>query len=528
MKRIYLSMPDKWKKDLMKIAIIIFAITFTHSQLFFAHAASSTNVSLDNDLYRDMEFWAAEGLIESQLLSIKPLTKSEAGKQIAAALDKCSAMETPSATCRNIRERYAKLFAPEIAEARNTETTANTFLKPLESASVSYRYLDGAFSIYNNEGIPYGDGHNAAIQFESNARLWKVLSFSIQPQLAYYGDAGNKNEGSEFDMRLQKGYAKLTACNLELEVGRDSLWWGPGYHGALLMSNNAQPFDLIKLSNPEPVLLPWIFSRLGLVQFNLIFSQLNDERTGSELANPFLYGLRLGIKPHPYLELGATHLVLFGGPERRDLSFEDILKTLYSNTNRNGQKTDSNQEVAVDFALTFPNIGNYIFLADGLKIYCEIGAEDTGFLPDRRAYIGGFALYKPFALERAVLRGEYANLSPNSVPDAWYDHPFYPMRYEENLFGHHAGNDSEDFFVEWSQDFEKLFYKLGFDRERNGFQTKTSTEARNQYSGEIGYRFNANSKVTLRYVYERINNFGNAANDSESNQFVGIDAMIYF
>jgi len=475
-----------------------------------------------------MEFWAAEGLIESQLLSIKPLARSEAGRQIAAALDKCAAMEKPSSTCRNIQEHYAKLFAPEIAEARDNENVRNTFLKPLESASVSYKYLDGAYSIYNNEGIPYGDGHNAIIQLESNARLGKALSFSIEPRLAYFGNAGNKNEGSEFDVRLHKGYAKLTVFNLELEVGRDSLWWGPGYHGALLMSNNAHPFDLIKLSNPEPVVLPWIFSYLGPVQFNLIFTQLNDERKGSELANPFLYGLRLGIKPHRYLELGASHLAQFGGPERRDMSVSDIITTLYSNTNHDNEKTDSNQEFAVDFALTIPNIKKYIFLADGIKLYCELGAEDTGNPPDRRAYVAGFAFFKPFNLERAVFRGEYADLSPNSVPLAWYKHASYPMTYEGRVFGHHVGSDAEDIYLEWFQGFEKLFYKLGFDREESGVQTKVSSQFKNQYLAEIGYRVNTNSKVTLRYVYEETDNVDNIADDSERNQFIGLDATIYF
>jgi len=246
------------------------------------------------------------------------------------------------------------------------------------------------------------------------------------------------------------------------------------------------------------------------------------------LANPFLYGLRLAIKPHPYLELGASHLVLFGGPERRDLSFGDLIKTLYSNQNHDNEKTDSNQEFAVDFALTIPNIKKYIFLADGIKFYCEVGAEDTGTPPDRRAYLGGIALYNPFSLERTVLRGEYGNLSPNSVPDAWYKHSYYPMRYEGNVFGHHAGTDSEDIFVEWSQDFEKLFYKLSFDRERNGIQSKTSTQSKNQYSVEVGYRVNVNSKITLHYVYEDIDNFDNVAGDEERNQFIGMDATIYF
>lgn len=513
---------------LIRIEIIIFALLLTPISFVPAHAASSTNVSLERDLYSDMEFWAAEGLIGSQLYSIKPFAGSEVGRQLVAALDKCYAMKTPSATCRNIQKQYAKLFDAEIAEARSPEHISNTFLKPVETFSVSYKYLSGPFSIYNNEGIHYGEGHNAMIQLQSQARLWNVFSFFVQPALIYNQHVGLDEDGSSTDLRLHKGYAKLTIYNIELEVGRDSLWWGPGYHGVLLMSNNAQPFDMIKLSNPEPILLPWIFSYLGPVQFNLIFSQLNDERKGAELANPFLYGLRLGFKPHPYLELGVTHLAMFGGPGRRDLSLGEIITTLYGNSNRDAEKTDSNQQFAADFSLTIPNIKKYIFLADGIKLYCEAGGEDSGYPPDRRAYIAGLALFKPFGLERAVFRGEYANLSPKSAPDAWYNHQYYPMRYEGQIFGHHVGSDAEDIFIEWSQSFEKFFYKLGFDRERSGIKTKIYPQGKNQYFGEMGWRFNPNASITLRYAYEEINNAGNVQDERQRNHFLGVEAAIYF
>jgi len=108
------------KRYLIGAVIVVFAVVFIHvpySEAYLnlftkisagneldagdepvssrpAGSGSSTNVSLDNDLYRDMESWAAEGLIDSQILSIKPLTKNEAGRQIAAALDKCAAMES--------------------------------------------------------------------------------------------------------------------------------------------------------------------------------------------------------------------------------------------------------------------------------------------------------------------------------------------------------------------------------------------------------------------------------------------------
>jgi hypothetical protein len=512
----------------MGIAVIICAILLTHIPFFPAQAASSTNVPLDDEVYRDIEFWAAEGLIESQLSSIKPFARSEVGKQIIIALDRCDAMETPTATCKNIQAHYVKLFEAEIAEARSVENVRGTFVKPVEKASLAYQYLSGPYSNYNTEGIHYNDGQNAMIQLQSSARLWNAFSFYVQPLFLYNQHSVIDAEGSNIEVRLHTGYGKLNIFNLEVEVGRDSLWWGPGYHGSLLMSNNAHPFDMIKLSNPEPILLPWIFSYLGPVQFNLFFSQLNDERKGNYQANPFLYGLRLGIKPYPFLELGASHLVEFGGPGRRDMSVGDIITTLYSNTNRDNLTTDSNQEFAVDFALTIPKIKKYVFLVDGIKLYCEVGAEDSGNPPDRRAYIAGFALFKPFNLERSVFRGEYAIMSPYSVPDAWYNHGSYPMYYEGQVFGHHAGSDAEDIFVEWSQDFEKLFYKLSYDRERSGIQTKTCPQFKNQYSVEIGYRINFHSEITLRYAYEEINNLGNVQDERQRNHLLGLEASLLF
>ena len=249
------------RKYLMRIAIIISALLLTQISFVSAYAASSTNVTLESDLYHDMEFWAAEGLIESNLSSIKPFARSEVGRQLVTALDKCNAQKTPSATCLKIQRQYAKLFEAEITEARSPEHISGTFLKPIENFSVSYNYLSGPFTVYNNEGIHYGEGQNALVQLQTEARLWGVFSFFVQPALIYnqhsgwtftstssaYGDSTTYAEdGGSINLQLHKGYVKLNVFNFEVEVGRDSLWWGPGYHAALLMSNNAPPMDMIK------------------------------------------------------------------------------------------------------------------------------------------------------------------------------------------------------------------------------------------------------------------------------------------
>ena len=81
------------------IAIIISVLLLAPISLVPVHAASSTNVTLENDIYRDMELWAAEGLIESNLYSIRPFARSEIGNMLVAAYDKCHTAKTPSATC---------------------------------------------------------------------------------------------------------------------------------------------------------------------------------------------------------------------------------------------------------------------------------------------------------------------------------------------------------------------------------------------------------------------------------------------
>lgn len=494
-----------------------------------AHAASTTNVSLERDLYREMELWAAEGLIGSNMYSFRPFARSEVGNQLAAALHQCGMMKKPSAACKDIQDRYAKLFEAEIAEARSPDGTTGTFLKPVESFSVAYHYLDGPFSVFNKEGIPYNNGHNALVQIQSHARLGKVISVFVEPVFIFNERKTVDNDSDRTEVRLHKGYAKLTLMNVELEVGRDSLWWGPSTHGSLLMSNNTEPFDMIKLSNPEPVLLPWIFSYLGPAQFNVIFSQLNDERTGAEQANPFLYGLRLGLKPLPILELGVSQLAMFGGPGRRDkkhLRPDHLYKILYSRPSDNNDET--NQQFSFDWALNIPGLKKYLFVIDGIKFTGEWGGEDSGIPPNRRAYILGLAFFKPFTLDGAVIRGEYANLSPESVPDVWYNHPDYPMRYEGRVFGHHAGADAEDIFVEWSHSFDRFFYKVAFDRERSGIKTEPYRQIKNQYFGEIGYRVNPHASITLRYAFEDIKNAGYVQDVRQRNHFMGVEAALFF
>src|SRR5439155_834098 len=118
-------------------------------------------------------------------------------------------------------------------------------------------------------------------------------------------------ENEDYDAaRLATGYAKLTVGNVELLVGRDSLAWGPGYHNGLLLTNNAAPLDQIKIGAAEPFLLPWIGKWVGPMKALIFLAQLEERR---DHAYTKLSGMRLTFAPATFLELGASHTVLFDG-----------------------------------------------------------------------------------------------------------------------------------------------------------------------------------------------------------------------
>src|SRR5438132_446573 len=108
---------------------------------------------------------------------------------------------------------------------------------PVDRAQVFGAYANRQFSLVNNQGHTFKRGATGGLTFESRAQIGDFLTFYLQPELLENDDYGAA--------RLATGYAKLTLYNIELLVGRDSLAWGPGYHNALLLSNNAAPLDQI-------------------------------------------------------------------------------------------------------------------------------------------------------------------------------------------------------------------------------------------------------------------------------------------
>jgi len=410
--------------------------------------AASPEVGLDHWAYRAVDRLAALGAIDSAFLGQRPWTRAEiAGlvEEAARSVDRLSA-----ASRRQLR-RLQKEFASELDE--RGEEGLRSYVKPAERLGVRWFASSGEPEAILQHGDSLSDGLDARLDWQAHARFGSHIVAAVRPELRWgSGDSvGLRDHGlgtalpavdeADAKVELRESYLKLVLWNLELEGGRDHLWWGPGRRGSLLLTNNAEPLDLIKLSNPEPVLLPWFLGYLGPVQAEWFWTELEHDRV---IHRAQLTGLRLGFKPTPNWEVGLARVIQFGGYDRPGL-FEKGLGDVLAGVNAEGadDAETENSLAAIDLSwrIAWPRPA---------QLYWEWGGEDQanllGITPFMSAFGHVLGLYLPEVVEAVPvdLRVEYLTNVQDDGP-YWYRHGTYQSgyTYRGKLLGHPFGGEAE-------------------------------------------------------------------------------------
>ena len=366
---------------------------------------------------------------------------------------------------------------------------------------------EGTPLVANNEGLSYGEHNNFSLRFSSMLGYRDFFSAYVEPVLLVRQNSGGLDNFDDTKLDLLKGYAMLAFWNMQLEGGRDSMWWGQGAHGDILMTNNASPLDLIKLSNPEPTLLPWLLRYLGPFKYVAFTSQL----TGYENpANPWLAGLRINFKPHPLFEMGIATTFMFNGKGMPSFNFLELFNFFGGKS-----PTNANQLAAFDFRLQLP------FLRDA-QLYMEYGGDDSGgwdpehptetVLKDN-AWMLGIYFPRLTCDGRTDLRVEYTYNAHRIDPTTgmWYGHFVYRSGYTYNdkIMGHHMGPDAEDFFTRVTHYLtNNLQIGLDYDRMVRGKTLSFAEELVNQYGADVTVNLcRRDVMLTSRYAFETVDNY---------------------
>ncbi len=466
-----------------------------------ASALVSNTIPLESWVYPALEKLEGLGLIDSAMAGTRPFTRLEALRQVQEAQNNIAVVKAP-AVAPEIIDRLLSFLDDELQDGAG----GNSYFKPLRELRLDYLYKDGQksgipatnarqFALNtNNNGVDYSEQHNAQLIFESEARLGKSLLLSVRPLLEFQQD------GASGSAHLLHGKAALALGPFEVSVGRQSLWWGQGRHGSLILTNNAKPLDMVRITNPSPLLLPWIFKYLGPFRFDVFWSELDEDRVVPE---PYFAGLRFNAKPLPWFEIGASRTVMFGGEGQPSIGADEFL-TILGGKNLEGGEDTSNSIAALDARLRLPFLW-------GAEIYGEYGGEDeAGQFFSKQAWIAGLYLPRIEPSGRLSLRLEYADFSKtynNFSP--WYRHSLYNSgyTYEGQLMGHHVGGGATDLSVELQMFLSnKLTVSLLADYEQRGFDQDIK-EKHHQGVLKADWELDEKLTVSARYGMDKIDNF---------------------
>jgi hypothetical protein len=514
-----------------------------------AYALASNNIPLDSPVYLYIEKLAGFGLLESDVKGLRPYSRAEAARLLLEAEGNLERLDSDEQEA--VRPYLTRLreLVPREASLRKEESSTPIFdINPVSYARLRYVYLDGIPRNYtrdvydpgnqsvfgfiggnlrpgtqgilhksgtegtplleNNEGIIYRDGHNAEFRWATEVYVSDKISFLVEPLFL----TTPYKDGRSERVLLEKGYAKLGGGGLELEVGRDANWFGPGYRGALTLTNNARNFDIIKLSSPEPVDVGWIRKYLGDFKYAFIGSRFDETGSGPNLRHPWFIGAKLSLKPKPWFEIGVNFVRQEGGPgfsgstTARDAIFGG------------GETNHSNTIAGIDMRFRIPWLRN-------TEVFGEyVGEDSAAFWPFVESYVAGFFIPRLTSSGQDDLRFEYFWGHQDLYSDGKFPAGY---TYKGMSPGHSQGGGTQEFFVRYSHWFSvrnnlALEY-FHTDRGRQGRVAGQLTEEKNAWRAFWNLPVYGDFNMNLMYGWEKVNNLNLVGGVQRTNQIVEVD-----
>lgn len=494
------------------------------SRICFAEV--SVNIPLGHWSYGALDKLASVGLINSGLLTTRPFTRLEMARLVREAqANFLRSKDKGDASWDNIVSGVLGRLQEELRtelEEFQVGTSVSTYVKPLENVYATFYSSDEEFSFEYDKGREYSDGISFKAGASAHAVLFNHLGFYINPEFRY---SDGQFASGDYRVSLVEGYGKLEWWNIELEAGRDSLWWGPGHHGSLILTDNARPFELIKISNPRPVLLPWFLRYMGLFKFVAFWTKLEGNRYVPEAE---FMGMRVNIKPFTFLELGASRTILLGGrgpaaPKgAEDLSLGEWWKQLVGKELSTTRELDTDQIGGFDFLIHL-NVDKYFRKLRTLDIWGELyGEDEAASLPSKNGFVLGMKLGDIFLTGQTNLVIEHADNVINQYPSTWYNHSVYKSGYTyyKRIMGHDMGSDARDTFISLEHYLRpELILKLGYDYQKRGAQSETP-EARHCYDLGLIWWQSEHCFLQSGYRHESIDDMDHLEKNDRNNNIL--------
>jgi len=439
-----------------------------------------------------MDRLIAEGFIQSAMMDSRPWTRIECARLVAEASDRLYYAGSKSSQAGKI---YAELLQEFQSETELLSGGDNTRVS-LESAYTRFTGISGqplaqgynydfGQTIINDYGRPYAEGFNNVIGFsgwatQSRFVIYASGEFQHVPSGAPLTASARQSISQSQVISEPPGtptpsvnrfqwldtYVGMTFSNWQFTYGKQSLWWGPGAGGPMIMSDNAEPINMFRISRVSPFQLPSVLKYFGPIKIELFLGQLSGQNflygipTGvigswnlAASPQPMISGERFSFKPTPNVEFGFSLTTLFAGEGVPFTPHTYIKGIAGTGNNLPGTPQDpGDRRSGFDLSYRLPWLRNWV------TFYCD-GFADDQFTPvaywDRSSWTGGLYVSHLPKLPKLDLRveGVYTDVPAGGAigHGFFYWNDRYLMGYtnDGNLMGSWIGRDGQGAQV-WS------------------------------------------------------------------------------
>jgi len=143
------------------------------------------------------------------------------------------------------------------------------------------------------------------------------------------------------DIRLDGSYFAGKFGNWIVTAGAQERWWGSGWQGSLILSNNARPVPALALDRAvsTPFDTKWL-SWIGPWRLTTFMGYMDGDR--EDYDHPLLFGFRISARPLDGLEISIERAAQWCG-EGRSCTWDDFWN-LWSGNDNAGENVDPEDE----------------------------------------------------------------------------------------------------------------------------------------------------------------------------------------
>lgn len=166
--------------------------------------------------------------------------------------------------------------------------------------------------------------------------------------------------------QLLDAYAGINFRGWQISFGNQSLSWGPGIGGSLLLSNNAAPFPMLRISPEEGVEIPGLSKIFGPFHAEQFYGRIGGHPGRRQ---PWLYGQKISFKPFHSLEFAYGRTTTIGG-EKHPLNSQLFFENLFGRVNAAENSVPGDSRTAVEWTWRLPK------MHDWATFYGELEDDD--------------------------------------------------------------------------------------------------------------------------------------------------------